>query len=124
MILAAVLAWQGRPEEAEPWAQRAECTVRAEADPAAALAVHYIRGRVELARGRDADALAAFRAAERLDGLLDNSHLLITRTRAFVLTTLSRPTCTSSTRSSARTGGPKPSSAPALGLLAPSARRS
>jgi LuxR family transcriptional regulator, maltose regulon positive regulatory protein len=90
MILAGVLAWQERPEEAEPWAQRAECTVRAEADPAAALAVHYIRGLVELARGRDADALAAFRAAERLDGLLDNSHLLITRTRAFVLVALVR----------------------------------
>ena len=68
MMLGTVLAWQGRPEEAEPWVQRAERTVRAEAEPAAALAVHYTRGLLELVRGRDADALAAFRAAERPAG--------------------------------------------------------
>ena len=33
MVLAGVLAWQGRPEEAQPWIQRAERTVRAEAGP-------------------------------------------------------------------------------------------
>ena len=75
MTLAAVLTWQGRPEEAEPWVQRAERTVRAEAEPAAALAVHYTRGLLELARGRDADALAAFRAAERLAGRLAAPHV-------------------------------------------------
>jgi LuxR family maltose regulon positive regulatory protein len=32
-VLGAVLAWQGRPEEAEPWVQRAEQTLRAEAEP-------------------------------------------------------------------------------------------
>ena len=37
VTLAAALAWQGRPEEAEPWIQRAERTVRAEAEPAAAM---------------------------------------------------------------------------------------
>ena len=35
VVLGAVLVWQGRPEEAEPWVQRAERTVRAEAEPAA-----------------------------------------------------------------------------------------
>ncbi len=90
MMLGNVLAWQGRPEEAEPWVQRAERTVRAETEPATALGVHYVRGRLELARGRNADALAAFRAAERLDKLLANSHLLITRTRAFLLLALVR----------------------------------
>jgi LuxR family maltose regulon positive regulatory protein len=57
MILGAVLAWQGRPGEAEPWIQRAEHIVRAEADPAAGLAVHYARGLLELVRGQDGDAL-------------------------------------------------------------------
>jgi LuxR family transcriptional regulator, maltose regulon positive regulatory protein len=87
-MLANVLAWQGRSEEAEPWIQRAERSVRAEAEPAAAIAVHYARGRVELVRGRNDTGLAAFRVAERLDALLANSHLLATRTRAFVLLAL------------------------------------
>ena len=90
MILGAVLAWQGRPEEAEPWVQRAERTVRAEAEPAAGLAVHYVRGLLELARGRDADALAAFQAAERLAGRLAAPHLLIARARALLLHALVR----------------------------------
>ena len=45
-----------------------ERTVRAEAKPAPALAVSCIRGTLELARGHDGDALAAFRTAERLAG--------------------------------------------------------
>src|SRR5262249_37283347 len=34
VIAARVLIWQGRLEEAEPWIQRAERTLRAEAEPA------------------------------------------------------------------------------------------
>jgi LuxR family maltose regulon positive regulatory protein len=68
MALGSVLAWWGRLDEAEAWVQRAERTVRAEADPAAALRVLYFRGQLELGRGRPAGALAAFRAAERLAG--------------------------------------------------------
>jgi len=90
MTLAAALNLQGRPEEAEAWIQRAERTVTAEAEPGARLAVHYIRGRLELVRGRDADALAALLAAERLAGRLDAPHLLATRTRAWLLLALVR----------------------------------
>ncbi len=90
LTLGSVLAWQGRPEEAEPWIQRAERIVRAEAEPAVGQAVHYVRGRLELVRGRDADALAAFGAAERLAGRLDAQHLLVARTRAWVLYALVR----------------------------------
>ena len=89
-VLATVLAWQGRLEEAEGWIQRAERTVRAEAEPAAGVRVHYLRGLLELARGRDADALAAFRAAERLAGLLAAPHLLVLRVRALLLHALVR----------------------------------
>jgi LuxR family maltose regulon positive regulatory protein len=90
MVLANVLAWQGRPEEAEPLVQRAERTVRAEADPAAGLVVCYTRGVLELARGRDADALAAFRAAERLTRLLVAQHFVFTPARAHLLHALVR----------------------------------
>jgi LuxR family transcriptional regulator, maltose regulon positive regulatory protein len=91
LMLGAVLAWQGRVAEAEPWVQRAERTVRAEAEPAAALAVYFLRGRLELARGRDADALVAFRAAESVAGHLAASHMLVPATRAFRLLALVRP---------------------------------
>jgi LuxR family maltose regulon positive regulatory protein len=90
MMLAAVLAWQGRLEEAEPWAQQAERTLRAEADPAAGMGIRYVRGLLELAHGRDADALAAFRAAERLAGRLTAPHYLVGRTRALLLHALIR----------------------------------
>ncbi len=90
MTIGAALNWQGRPEEAEAWIQRAERTVTAEAEPAAGLAVHYIRGRLELARGRDADALAAFLAAGRLAGRLDAPNLLVARARAMLLLALVR----------------------------------
>jgi LuxR family transcriptional regulator, maltose regulon positive regulatory protein len=45
---------------------------------------------LELARGRDADALAAFQAAERLGGRLTAPHMLLTPARALLLHTLVR----------------------------------
>jgi LuxR family transcriptional regulator, maltose regulon positive regulatory protein len=68
MTLGAALAWQGRLDEAETWVQHAEQTFKAEANPAAAMGGHYVRGQLEFGRGRAAEALAAFRAAERLAG--------------------------------------------------------
>jgi len=90
MALGGVLAWQGRLDEAEAWVQRAERTVRAEADPAAALRVQYFRGMLELGRGRAADALAAFRSAERLAGRMAVPYPLAGQIRAWLLHTLVR----------------------------------
>ena len=90
VMLAAALAWQGRIEEAEPWVQRAERTVRAETELAAGVVVHHVRGVLELARGRYQDALAAFRAAERLAGDLAAPHLLVPPTRGLLLHVLVR----------------------------------
>jgi len=90
IMLASVLVWQGRPEEAEPWIQRAERTVRPDAQPAAGLAVCYVRGLLEVVRGRDQQALAVFQAAERLSGLLAAPHLLVSRGRAQLLLALAR----------------------------------
>jgi LuxR family transcriptional regulator, maltose regulon positive regulatory protein len=66
--LGSALTWLGRLDDADTWVQRAERTFRAEADPAAAMGAHYVRGQLELGRGRAASALAAFRAAEQLAG--------------------------------------------------------
>jgi LuxR family maltose regulon positive regulatory protein len=90
MALGAVLAWQGRLDEAEVWLQRAELTVRPEAEPMAALAVHYIRGQLQLAHGRAAGALAAFRGAERVAGRLAAGQPLARPMRAWLVHTLAR----------------------------------
>ena len=66
--LGCALTWQGRLDEADTWVQRAERTFIAEANPASAMGAHYGRGQLELGRGRAADALAAFRAAQQLAG--------------------------------------------------------
>jgi LuxR family transcriptional regulator, maltose regulon positive regulatory protein len=90
MVLAIVLVWRGRLEEAEPWIQRAERTVRPEAEPMAGLLVCYGRGLLELARGHYTDALAAFRAAEPLVGLLAAPQLLLRRVQALRLQAMVR----------------------------------
>jgi LuxR family transcriptional regulator, maltose regulon positive regulatory protein len=89
-IAARVLIWQGRLEEAEPWVQRAERTLRAEAEPAVGLAIRSHRGLLELARGRDADALAAFQAADRLAGRLAEPSLTVLPNRSFLVHALIR----------------------------------
>jgi LuxR family maltose regulon positive regulatory protein len=88
--LATVLTWQGRLDEAETWVQRAERAVRAETEPATAIVIRYVCGVLQLSRGRNAEALAEFRAAERLAGRLAVPHLLITRVRALMLHALVR----------------------------------
>jgi LuxR family maltose regulon positive regulatory protein len=90
VILADVLAWQGRLEEAEDWLQRAERTIKAEAEPAPRWLVHHLRGILELARGRNAEAVAAFRSAEALAARLAAPHRLIPRTRALLVCALVR----------------------------------
>jgi LuxR family maltose regulon positive regulatory protein len=84
-VLAVVLAWQGRLDEADDWLHRAERTLRAEAEPAPPWLVIHLRGAIELVRGRNAEALTAFRAAEALAGRLAAPHTLIPRTRALRL---------------------------------------
>jgi LuxR family maltose regulon positive regulatory protein len=90
MMLGSVTVWQGRPEEAELWIQRADRTVRAEAEPAAALGVHHIHGLLELAQDRPAEALATYQAAERLARLVAGPHLFAAAARTFLVTTLVR----------------------------------
>ena len=93
IALAGALFCQGRPDEAEPWVQRAERTVMPEAEPAVGAGICFVRGLLELARGRFTDALAACRAAERLSGHLAAPHgsaFVVTSTRAWRLHALVR----------------------------------
>jgi hypothetical protein len=88
LIVGGLLVWQGRLEEAEPWIQRGEQALRAEAEPAAGLAIRCMRGLLELARGRDADALAAFQAGDRLAERLAEPNLMVPGIRSFLVQTL------------------------------------
>jgi LuxR family transcriptional regulator, maltose regulon positive regulatory protein len=90
LTVGGALNWQGRLEEAEPWIQHAERTLRAEAEPAGALGIRLARGLLELARGRDADALATFQAADLLAGRLAEPYLRVLRIRSFLVQTLVR----------------------------------
>ena len=90
MVLGAALMWQARLEEAEPWIQHAERIIRADADPAEALVLHYLRGLLELTRGRDQEALAVLRAADRLAARLPAGHYLAMMARAVLLHALVR----------------------------------
>jgi len=90
MMVAVVLVWQGQPDEAEPWVQRAERTLTPETQPVAALAIRHIRGTLELERGRDAAALAALEAGESLARRLTGKHYFVARTRALLVNSLIR----------------------------------
>jgi LuxR family transcriptional regulator, maltose regulon positive regulatory protein len=89
VTLGSVLAWQGRLEEAKVWSQRTERTVRAELQPIVGMGVYHNRAVLELGRGQVADALAAFRAAERLAGLA-GPHPYARLVRAWLLQGLMR----------------------------------
>jgi LuxR family transcriptional regulator, maltose regulon positive regulatory protein len=83
--LGLVLSWQERPDEAEPWVQRAERTLRAESQPGPQMLIAHVRGVLELARGQNAEALAAFRAVEPLAGRLTAPNPLVLAMRALQL---------------------------------------
>jgi LuxR family maltose regulon positive regulatory protein len=87
VALGAQMLWQGRLDEAAPWLDQAERAIREEADPVTGLSLGHLRGLLELVRGRDQDALAAFQRAERLAGRIAVHHALATKTRAFLLHT-------------------------------------
>jgi len=90
LALAGATLARGRLDEAEGHLQRAERTLRAELEPAAGLVLHQARGMFEIASGRNAQALAAFEAAQRLAEVVVTPHGLTTQSRAFVLEALTR----------------------------------
>jgi LuxR family maltose regulon positive regulatory protein len=89
-VLGAIRIWQMRLDEAEVFLEQAARALQAEVEPAAGLVLHHARGMLKLARGRDADALDAFRTAERLAGSLVTGHPRTTPMRAHMLQTLVR----------------------------------
>jgi len=86
-VFGGALVGQGRLEEAEPWLERAERTLRAEVEPTAGITLHVSRGLLDLVRGREAEALRAFRAVKQLSELLPTPGRLALRWEALLLQT-------------------------------------
>jgi LuxR family maltose regulon positive regulatory protein len=88
--LGAIRVWQMCLGEAEALLEHAERALRDEVEPAAGVVLHQARGMLELAHGRDGQAMTAFKAAERAAGLLVAAHPGSTPMRAHMLQTLVR----------------------------------
>ena len=79
-----------QPQEAESWLERTGRTLRTEAEPAAGMGLHYVRGLLELVLGRTEEALADFRTTERLAGTLATRQTFAPWMRAHMLQALVR----------------------------------
>lgn len=87
---AIALLWLGRFDEAERWLERAQRALHPGGEPGSELIAHDARGLLRLAQGRLDEALAAFRAAERMQALLASKHPLALAGRARILQTQAR----------------------------------
>ena len=90
MAVAVVLVWQGRPDEAEPWLQRAERALTSDTQPGAVLAIRLLRGTLEAERDRNAAALAALEAGQTLARRLAGPNYFAARIRALLMHSLIR----------------------------------
>jgi LuxR family transcriptional regulator, maltose regulon positive regulatory protein len=84
-----VLLYHGRLDDAEPWLERAERTLRTDVEPAAGMSLRHARALLELARDRPQEALAASQGAE-LAATLVGPHTFVTWMRSRKLRTLVR----------------------------------
>jgi LuxR family maltose regulon positive regulatory protein len=82
VVLGGARLWRGRLQEAEVWLERAGQVLEHVTQPTAALMLHATRGLLACARGRRAEAVAAYLDAERLEGLLVMPHTFATRVQA------------------------------------------
>jgi LuxR family maltose regulon positive regulatory protein len=93
------MVWAGRFEEAEGWLDRAEQALDPVVEPATVLFLQQVRGMLRAGQGRLDQALAAFRAAERMQGLLVTRHAAARQVRSVLLQTQARVGETSAARS-------------------------
>jgi LuxR family transcriptional regulator, maltose regulon positive regulatory protein len=87
-VLGGAMVSQGRLAEGERWLGHAARVLRPDVEPAVGMHLHYARGGLDMARGRHADAIAAFRAALRLAETLVSPHTLAAPMRAHMLQAL------------------------------------
>lgn len=84
-VLATLRLWRGRLAEADERLALGERALRTETEPATRFLLRTVRARLELARGNDAAALAAFDEALRAGGALVMPDALVAGVRAHAL---------------------------------------
>ncbi len=89
VALGGATVWCGRLGEAESWLDLAERVLGHDTQPTAAT-LYATRGLLEFARGRHAEAAAAYRDAERMERLLVMPHMFTARVQALKLQMLVR----------------------------------
>jgi LuxR family maltose regulon positive regulatory protein len=90
VVLGVATVWRGRLGEAESWLDLAERVLERDAQPTPALTLYATRALLAFARGRHAEAAAAYRDAERMERLLVMPHMFATRVQALKLRLLVR----------------------------------
>jgi LuxR family transcriptional regulator, maltose regulon positive regulatory protein len=85
VVLDSVALWRGQLPDAARWLERAERALQGHTEPNTALMLFATRAVLEFARGRHAEAAAAYWEAERMERLLVMPHMLVTRVRAMNL---------------------------------------
>jgi LuxR family transcriptional regulator, maltose regulon positive regulatory protein len=81
------LVWLGRFGDAQERLDRAHRALLPDGEPGTELIVHHAQGLVRSAQGRLPDALAAFRAAQRMQALLATEHPLANELRNRIVQT-------------------------------------
>jgi LuxR family maltose regulon positive regulatory protein len=82
VVLGGAKLWRAQLQEAERWLDRAEPVLEHATQPTAALMLYANRGLLECARGRRAEAVAAYQDAEVMERLLVMPHAFTTRVQA------------------------------------------
>ena len=82
---AMALVWLGRFDEADLLLEHAAIVLQPEGEPGTELVLHHARGLLRLAQSRPDAAVAALRAAERMQALLADEHPFALPTRARLL---------------------------------------
>jgi LuxR family transcriptional regulator, maltose regulon positive regulatory protein len=88
--LAGILIWTGEFDDGERWLQRAARALEADTGPGVRLLLHHGNGMLWSGRGRPAEALAEFDAAEELQAQLEGSHALAGQLAGWRLSTRAR----------------------------------
>jgi LuxR family transcriptional regulator, maltose regulon positive regulatory protein len=96
--LASMDTAQGRFEDANARLEGALSLLREEIDPAGALLLHFVRGDLLAGEGRLAEAIEAYRAAERLQPVLASRHVLTGPVLEFIVLALLRAGDTAAAR--------------------------
>jgi LuxR family maltose regulon positive regulatory protein len=88
--LAGALIWTGEFDEGDRWLQRAARALEPDTGPLIRLLLHLATGYLLSGRHRQREALAEYRAAERLQAQLEGSHALAAQLTSFRLATQAR----------------------------------